>query len=46
MNAAFMSSQTHESGTHAVRPGAGEASVTKVRFRCARRHHSGAVLRT
>jgi hypothetical protein len=32
MNAAFMSSQPHESGIHAVSPGAGEASVTKVRF--------------
>jgi hypothetical protein len=35
MNAAFMSFQPHESGIHAVRSGAGEASVTKVRFRCA-----------
>jgi hypothetical protein len=32
VNAAFMSFQLHESGIHAVRPGAGEASVTKVRF--------------
>jgi hypothetical protein len=34
MDAAFMSSQPHESGIHAVWPGAGGASVTKVRFRC------------
>jgi hypothetical protein len=33
MNAAFMSFQPHESGIHAVWPGAGEASVTEVRFR-------------
>jgi hypothetical protein len=32
MNAAFMSSQPHESGIHAVRRGAGEGSVTDVRF--------------
>ena len=32
MNAAFMSFQAHESGIHAVWPGAGEASVTEVRF--------------
>ena len=31
MNAAFMSFEQHESGIHAVRPGAGEGSVTKVR---------------
>ena len=35
MNAAFMSSQPHESGIHAVRPGAGEARGAEVRFRCA-----------
>jgi hypothetical protein len=35
MNAAFMSLQPRESGTHAVCLGAGEASVTEVRFRCA-----------
>jgi hypothetical protein len=34
VNAAFMSFQPHESGIHAVWPGAGEASVTEVRFRC------------
>jgi hypothetical protein len=34
MNAAFMSFQPHESDIHAVWLGAGEASVTKVRFRC------------
>ena len=33
MNAAFMSFQPHESGIHAVWSGAGEASVTEVRFR-------------
>jgi len=33
MNAAFMSFQPHESGIHAVRPGAREAGVTEVRFR-------------
>jgi len=33
MNAAFMSSQPHESGIHAVWPGAGKASVTEVSFR-------------
>jgi len=33
VDAAFMSSQPHESGIHAVRSGADEASVTKVRFR-------------
>jgi hypothetical protein len=32
MDAAFMSLQQHESGIHAVWSGAGEASVTKVRF--------------
>jgi hypothetical protein len=37
MNAAFMSFQPHESGIHAVRSGAGEGSVTEVRFRCAQR---------
>jgi hypothetical protein len=37
VNAAFMSFQLHESGIHAVRPGAGEASVIKVRFWCAPR---------
>jgi hypothetical protein len=31
MNVAFMSFEPRESGTHAVWPGAGEASVTKVR---------------
>ena len=35
MNAAFMSFQPRESGIHAVRSGAGEASVTEVRFWCA-----------
>jgi hypothetical protein len=35
VNAAFMSFQPHESGIHAVWPGAGEVSVTEVRFRCA-----------
>jgi hypothetical protein len=34
VNAAFMSFQPHESGIHAVWPGADEDSVTKVRFRC------------
>jgi hypothetical protein len=34
MNAAFMSFQPHESGNHALWPGAGEASVVKVRFWC------------
>ena len=33
LNAAFMSFQPHESGVHAVWPGAGEADVTKVRSR-------------
>jgi hypothetical protein len=33
MDAAFMSFQPHESGIHAVWSGAGEASVTKVRFK-------------
>ena len=33
LNAAFMSFQPHESGIHAVWPGAGEADVTKVRSR-------------
>ena len=33
MNAAFMSSQPHESGIHAVWSDAGEAGVTEVRFR-------------
>jgi hypothetical protein len=33
MNAAFMSSQPHESGIHAVWSGAGEVSVTEVRFK-------------
>ena len=37
MNAAFMSSQPHERGIHAVSPGAGEARVTEVRFRCVSR---------
>jgi hypothetical protein len=32
MNAAFMSFQPHETGVHAVWSGAGEASVTEVRF--------------
>jgi hypothetical protein len=35
MNAAFMSFQPHDSGIHAVWSGAGESSVTEVRFRCA-----------
>jgi hypothetical protein len=35
LNAAFMSFRPRESGIHAVWPGAGEASVTEVRFRCA-----------
>jgi hypothetical protein len=34
MNAAFMSFQPRDSGIYAVWPGAGEASVTEVRFRC------------
>jgi len=34
MKAAFMSYQPHESGIHAIWLGAGEASVTEVRFRC------------
>jgi hypothetical protein len=33
LNAAFMSFQPHESGIHAVWPGADEASVMKVRLR-------------
>jgi hypothetical protein len=37
MNAAFMSFQRHEGGIHAVWPGAGEASVTGIRFQCAPR---------
>ena len=37
MNAAFMPFQPHESGIHAVWPGAGEGSVTEVRFRHAGR---------
>jgi hypothetical protein len=37
VNAAFMSFEQHGSGIHAVRSGAGEASVTEVLFRCARR---------
>jgi hypothetical protein len=36
VDAAFMSFQAR-SGIHAVWPGAGEASVTEVRFQCARR---------
>ena len=36
VDAAFMSFQPRESGIHAVWSGAGEASVTKVRFRCVR----------
>jgi hypothetical protein len=32
VNAAFMPSQRHERGTHAVWLGAGEAGVTEVRF--------------
>jgi hypothetical protein len=32
VDAAFMSFQPHESGIHAVWPGAGEAGVTEVRF--------------
>jgi hypothetical protein len=34
MDAAFTSFQPHESGIHAVWPGAGEVSVTEIRFRC------------
>jgi hypothetical protein len=30
MNASFMSFERHERGIHAIRPGAGEASVTEV----------------
>jgi hypothetical protein len=37
MNAAFMSFQPHESGIHAVWSGAGEGSLTEVRFWCAPR---------
>jgi hypothetical protein len=37
VDAAFMSFQRHEGGIHAVWTGAGEASVTKVRFWCAPR---------
>jgi hypothetical protein len=37
MNAAFMSFQPHESGIHAVWPGAGEVRGTEVCFRCALR---------
>jgi hypothetical protein len=33
VDAAFMSFQPHESGIHALQSGAGEASVTEVRFR-------------
>jgi hypothetical protein len=32
VNAAFMSFLPHEGGIHAVWPGAGEASVTEIRF--------------
>jgi hypothetical protein len=35
MDAAFMSFQPRESGIHAVWSGAGEASVTEVRFQYA-----------
>jgi hypothetical protein len=35
MDAAFTSFQPRESGIHAVWPGAGEASVAEVHFRCA-----------
>jgi hypothetical protein len=41
MNAAFMSFQPHESGIHAVWPGAGEARGAEVRFRCAPRPAAG-----
>ena len=34
MNAAFMSFEQHESGIHAVWPGAGGAGGTEVCFRC------------
>jgi hypothetical protein len=34
MDAAFTSFQPHESGIHAVWSGAGEVSVTEIRFRC------------
>jgi hypothetical protein len=44
MDAAFMSFQPHESGIHAVRSGAGEASVTRVRFWCAPRPPAAAVI--
>jgi hypothetical protein len=37
LNAAFMSFEPHESGIHAVWSGAGGASVTEARFRCALR---------
>ena len=37
MNAAFMAFQPHESGIHALWPGAGEVSVTEVHYRCAPR---------
>jgi hypothetical protein len=33
LNAAFMSFQPHEGGIQALRSGAGEAKVTKARFR-------------
>jgi hypothetical protein len=46
MDAAFMSSQPHESGIHAVWSGAGKASVTNVRFRRVQRRHGGEVWRT
>jgi hypothetical protein len=41
MNAAFMSSQPHESGIHAVCSDAGEASVTEVRSRVRERRAAG-----
>ena len=41
VDAAFMSSQPRESGIHSVWSGAGEASVTEVRFRCAPRPVAG-----
>jgi hypothetical protein len=37
LNAAFMSFEPHESGIHAVRSGAGGASVTEAHFRRALR---------
>jgi hypothetical protein len=42
VDAAFMLFQQHESGIHALWSGAGEGSVTEVRFRCAAAHPSSA----